>query len=180
MRSLRHQRAAAADALKVSKDKEVWFIIGLGVFIIAVIAAALVGIKYARTCLLGDKAAAPKPPKVAPRQGADPSLSWIGAARELDCPQRFYCIWLLGISHVFQSTAPRYRFGMCPASGRINAMHVCDINSRRLRGWIRRNSWLPTWLTGPRAPLLCCSREQTAAAVPTRFWPIFRWADVKG
>jgi hypothetical protein len=74
VRSLRHQRAAAADALKVSKDKEVWFIIGLGVFIIAVIAAALVGIKYARTCLLGDKAAAPKPPKVAPRQGADPSL----------------------------------------------------------------------------------------------------------
>jgi hypothetical protein len=74
----------------VSKDKEVWFIVGLGVFIIAVIAAALVGIKYARTCLLGDKAAAPKPQKVAPRQGATPPTKTALIRHDASvCPQLF-------------------------------------------------------------------------------------------
>ena len=65
------QKNAAADALKVSKDKELWFIVGLGIFIVAVILSALVGIKYARSCLLGDRAASSgKVNKVAPRQNS--------------------------------------------------------------------------------------------------------------
>lgn len=61
------EKTAAANALKVSKDKELWFICGLGIFIVATIVLALVGIKYARSCLLGEKGSSSG--KVAPRQG---------------------------------------------------------------------------------------------------------------
>ena len=48
-----------------------WFIFGLGIFIVAVIAFALLAIKYARSCLLGEKgASSSRPHKVAPNQGS--------------------------------------------------------------------------------------------------------------